>query len=167
LEGSEIYYTTDGTLPTYKSTLYIEPIGLAESTTIKARAYKLGYLPSDVTTVMYNIETTDVEESVVLPQEFSLKVYPNPLRKTGNTRSSEALTIEFTNPNPINSASIDIYNIKGRHVRKLDFVSASSGVQNIQWDLLSQQGVPVANGIYYLKVSINNDHHIRKALILR
>ena len=45
-DGCRIYYTLDGTEPTEKSLLYNGPITLKESKTIKAKAFKEGYVPS-------------------------------------------------------------------------------------------------------------------------
>lgn len=41
-EGATVYFTTDGTTPTDKSTKYTEPITLTETTTVKAIAYLNG-----------------------------------------------------------------------------------------------------------------------------
>ena len=50
-----IYYTTDGTDPDENSSVYTEPITVAESMTIKAIAMKEGYDNSNIATAEYNI----------------------------------------------------------------------------------------------------------------
>ena len=47
-DGSKIYYTTNGSFPSNKSTEYKEPITISKNTVIKAISYKEGYLESDV-----------------------------------------------------------------------------------------------------------------------
>jgi len=48
LNGVEIYYTTDGSKPDSLGFKYSEPLWLTENTKIKARAYKDGWISSDV-----------------------------------------------------------------------------------------------------------------------
>jgi hypothetical protein len=50
-----IYYTTDGSEPTQSSLVYSTPIYIAETTTIKAKAYKSGLTQSDTVTGIYTI----------------------------------------------------------------------------------------------------------------
>ena len=45
-EGCRIYYTLDGTEPTEQSLLYKEPVTLKDTRTIRAKAFKEGYVPS-------------------------------------------------------------------------------------------------------------------------
>ena len=45
-QGTEIRYTTDGTTPNEKSTLYTNPFTIGESATIKLKAFKSGFEPS-------------------------------------------------------------------------------------------------------------------------
>ena len=51
--GAAITYTTDGSDPTAASTPYATPINVPAATTIKARAFKAGYLDSDVSSHAY------------------------------------------------------------------------------------------------------------------
>lgn len=53
-EGATIYYTTNGTDPDEESTIYTNPVEITENTTLKARAYKVGFDPSAIATGVYN-----------------------------------------------------------------------------------------------------------------
>lgn len=49
----EIRYTTDGSTPTEKSELYKEPISVKNTTVLRARCFKNGYVPSDTISATY------------------------------------------------------------------------------------------------------------------
>lgn len=53
--GATIYYTTDGSEPTSDSALYTSGIAVFSTTTLKAKAYKDGWTPSNVATGTYTI----------------------------------------------------------------------------------------------------------------
>ena len=54
--GADIYYTTDGTVPTTESTKYTAAIAVGENMTIKAIAVKDGYTNSEVVEAEYVID---------------------------------------------------------------------------------------------------------------
>ena len=56
-DGAEIYYTTNGSDPTDSSTPYNGSIYIANTITIKARAYKSGMSPSRIVTAEYTLGT--------------------------------------------------------------------------------------------------------------
>ncbi len=55
---AEIYYTTDGSDPDESSMLFVDPINIIETTTLKARAYTEGFDPSLIGIDQYNFEET-------------------------------------------------------------------------------------------------------------
>ena len=52
-QGASIYYTTDGSEPTENSNLYTASFTVSSTTTVKAKAFKSGYLASNVATATY------------------------------------------------------------------------------------------------------------------
>ena len=54
--GATIYYTLDGSVPTTSSTVYSSPIGISETTTVKAIGVKAGMNNSAVATATYTIQ---------------------------------------------------------------------------------------------------------------
>ena len=52
--GAEIRYTTNGTEPTQSSTLYTGQISITNDFTLKAKAFKTGFVPSQVSTYVYD-----------------------------------------------------------------------------------------------------------------
>lgn len=99
-EGATIYYTTDNTNPTTKSTKYTGPFTIAEDTVIKAFAVKSSMKDSSISTFTFKV-VTDVntsrglDELIVQPDALSPKFAP--LTKTytmnvGNYVNSIKLT---------------------------------------------------------------------------
>lgn len=58
-EGAEIRYTLNGTEPTTSSTLFYWPIELNLDTTLKAKAFKQGWISSETITALYQFDTYD------------------------------------------------------------------------------------------------------------
>ncbi len=60
-EDAEIRYTTDGTEPNEKSLLYEKPLLIENSTIVKYKAYKDGFLPSQTQISKYSVRPHDRE----------------------------------------------------------------------------------------------------------
>ena len=63
--GAEIHHTTDGSTPTLASGLYVGPVGLSQTTTLKAKAWAADYQPSAVTSGTYTIQVAAPTLSLV------------------------------------------------------------------------------------------------------
>lgn len=68
-DGAQIYYTTDGTVPTQDAMVYSTPFVVDHTATVKAFAVKSGMYDSDIATV--NIHIQDTNSLVELPFDIS------------------------------------------------------------------------------------------------
>lgn len=81
--NANIRYTLDGSEPDANSTLYTAPLPIEQSTTLRARAFASGYLPSSVATQTYLFGGTHTMPAVALsfkPEDFFdpvTGIYPN------------------------------------------------------------------------------------------
>ncbi len=73
-----------------------------------------------------------------------LRAFPNPFA-TGATLSFELKQAQ--------TASLNIYNLRGQKVRSLLDASLEKGCHELVWDGLDQQGQPVAPGVYFCRLA--------------
>ena len=95
--------------------------------------------------------------------EFALmNNYPNPVN-TGMTNISFAPVKDAIN------TEIQIFNIKGQLVRRLDCneVACKNGKYTISWDCRNENGIKVNSGIYFYKLISDNKTAIKKMLVIR
>jgi RHS repeat-associated protein len=92
--GATIRYTLDGNDPTESSPAYATPISISATTTLKARAFKVDYIPSAILMAAYVIETTGG-----LPPDPTT-VAP-PINPTVPTSFADAIAFLHSGANPI------------------------------------------------------------------
>ena len=93
-------------------------------------------------------------------KKIQTKIYPNPFNP--NT------TISFELPNE-SFVSIDIYNVKGQHIKKLLNTSLSAGSHQVSWDGRSDGDHSVSSGIYFSRITShqNNLSSIDKLILMK
>jgi hypothetical protein len=84
--------------------------------------------------------------------------YPNPFNPTTNIAYSLAVT---------GNVKIDLYNIRGQHVRTLMDEIQSSGKHVIQWDGRDDNQIECASGLYMYRFQTKGVNTIKKALLLK
>jgi len=109
---AEIHYTTDGSDPTFNSTLYVNPLPINSTTTLKARAYKIGMTASPITTATITIMIIRTATPLFTPQPgvFNVEQSVSIACTTNNaeihyTTDGSDPTIYsaiYTNPIPVN-----------------------------------------------------------------
>ena len=77
-ESAAIRYTTDGTTPTEESTLYTGPIALYQDTQLRAKAFKLGYAPSDMVSEDFIMSDMDVRRMFPMNEQIYVYDHINP-----------------------------------------------------------------------------------------
>ncbi len=73
LAGAEIHYTTDGSRPELNSNRYTSPFAISKSMTIRARAFKMDYNPSEVSCHTFEIiMPLDMASMIYVPAGYYL-----------------------------------------------------------------------------------------------
>lgn len=84
--NASIYYTTNGTDATESSKIYTNPINIVSRTTIKVRAFKLGWNPSGIASGTYEITGQLLDNDAGFELSFADGTFPN----AGNWEPSSA-----------------------------------------------------------------------------
>lgn len=96
---------------------------------------------------------------------LNLKNYPNPFNPETSISFS---TAGFKN---IETANIEIFNIKGQKVNSLNVDLASdknSEIKTVKWQGNDRNGNSVSSGVYFYKLVVNgNDEAMKKCLLLK
>ena len=87
--GAVIRYTTDGSAPVTSSPVYLSPVDLTTTTTIRAQAYKDGITPSDVATFAYVVRPA--------PQIVDVQLNSSPINNGANVTKSGNLSVTLNN----------------------------------------------------------------------
>jgi outer membrane protein assembly factor BamB len=117
-------------------------------------AYLVGAVSADGEEVLAGPVQVSVERVVAALQ---LGASPNPLRVGSR--------LEFAAPAGV-SVSLRIYDASGRLVRDL-FSGTSSGSGRVVWDGRSDAGVPVASGVYFVRLTAGGEVATRKVAFVK
>jgi len=150
-----IYYTLDGSIPTFSSPLYNGLISLNQTTTVKAIAYVNGMTISAMGSAVFtqtgsgggtNPPTNPTPVTYQVSDLSQVKVYPNPWRKDKHANHP---MITFANL-PI-GATVKLFTTSGHEVRALGEVNGQAN-----WDLMNKSGDKVASGIYVYLITVGD-----------
>ncbi len=100
--------------------------------------------------------STDI--AVSPPRPVALAVYPNPFNP--NT----TISYELRRAGPVR---LDLYDLRGRRVRRLVDTAQSAGIQRVVWDGRDDQGRRLASGVYLLRLEAAQESFTRKVTLLR
>jgi hypothetical protein len=156
--GAAIYYTLNGTNPTEQSPEYTEPFSIDTTVTIKAKAFKQGFAPSQIITASYFIYVDVTDETVTPLVPELLPASPNPF--------SLETSIQFKLTENSN-VELGIYDLRGRLIRSVEDGYFSKGLHKIQWDGKDSNNCPMPNGIYFIQALMADKSHTIKIIKLK
>ena len=146
-----------------------ENSGDEEQITVEVSA--AGYEPGSLNTALtYGTElefdfelqplATSVEQtSPGAPLAYALhQNFPNPFNPTTEIR------YELAKPSDV---AITIYDVLGKEVRTFVKTKLGAGTYAIQWDGKNNEGLLVASGVYFFKLTANAFRQTRKMLLMR
>ena len=101
-----------------------------------------------------NYSRTDLGEEIEMPTVFSIgALYPNPFNP------STSVTIGLPQAAPI---KLQVYDLLGRQVAKLDYGTRSAGYHHLSWG-----GATHSSGIYFMVIDAGPMHEVRKAVLMK
>ncbi len=106
-----------------------------------------------------DISTGSSVQEEIINIDFNLHNYPNPF--------NPETTIYFETTNLYENSLIEIYNLKGQRVKKLEIRNLELGINNVVWNGTNDDNQPVSSGIYFYKLISGNFKQINKMLLLK
>lgn len=118
-----------------------------------------GLLDSDPSNVINMlIEGLDIEENIQTSTQTALHLSPNPFYTTAD--------IQY-NVIRAGKVKVDVYNIKGQHIKSILEETKSSGSYQLTWDGKDKAGNKVAPGIYFMRLEADGKALTKKMLKLK
>lgn len=140
VDGNGIIQLWDFTNSTFKMMLTVEPCRYA---LFESKSFPI-----------------EEEEEIILPKKMDLSQgYPNPARAEINFKLESKATW--------NNVNVTIYDCLGRIVKIFIDGYLKSGFYDIQWDCTNSANVPVANGVYFIRLQSGDISITRKIVYLR
>lgn len=103
--SANIYYSLDGSEPNTESTAYTEPFTVSGWCTLKARAYKQGYLPSEVVSQDFQINFETLSQPTFDVPEGSY----NAIQTVSIHHELEGVSIRYTTDGTIPNENSSLY----------------------------------------------------------
>ncbi len=154
---SHIYYTLDGSEPSESSLEFVAELVIAHNTTVKARAYRENWEPSEICTAVYTFPGA-AEDELIPASKLVLSAYPNPF--------THKLNLICKLPKS-SDASLQIYNLKGQLVRENTWENLSVGLQSLQWDGFCDNGIQASSGLYLCKLQAAGQVAVCRVMLIR
>jgi hypothetical protein len=138
-EGAVIRYTMDGSEPTATSTIYSTPITLTATTTVKAKAFKTDWNPSETVSAIYTV----VYDPVLTVDATTLNFTSTTLAQTftvSGAHLDNAITLTCDNTHfTVNPTNISTPNNNTLVTVTFDGTEPATGIITVVSDTLSAQ----------------------------
>jgi len=137
------------------------------------RRYLVTYTATDASG-----NVSEATAAVLVPHDHSgIELAGDPAPRNQAPAKTELVSIEPNPFNPSTSAMItlaapgqvalDVYDVRGAHVRTLVAGTLPAGAHRIAWDGTDQHGRPAASGVYFLRFVAGHHVQTMKALLIK
>lgn len=128
-DGATLRYTLDGTDPTENSATYSTPLDINETTTVKAKAWKDGFDPSEVASAMYTINIPAPGTALTFNKVDNHAVSANGKYLIVDVTSGKALTSANGTSSAPTAVEVTITNN-----------SITTSEEALMWDIVATEG---------------------------
>ncbi len=98
------------------------------------------------------------EPTGAFPKQFELRQnYPNPF--------NPSTTIAFTLKKP-SLVALNVFNARGQTIKKLVSGEFDAGFYEFEWDATDSQGAPMASGIYFYQLTLDEQQATKKMVYI-
>ncbi|MCD4820005.1 MAG: T9SS type A sorting domain-containing protein [Candidatus Cloacimonetes bacterium] len=104
------------------------------------------------------VDLVSANENLLAVQNKLLGNYPNPFNPT--------TTILFLTAKITKNTKIEIFNIKGQMIKKLEIKNVKLGINEVIWDGKDDNNRPISSGIYFYQLKTGNDFFETKRMLL-
>lgn len=120
--------------------------------------HKLGWYIDDLALDIGQGATVAIDPSDFTSSRFTWSAWPNPFAE----RTTLRLVLPAAGP-----VSVDLFDVAGRRVRRLERTAATAGPLDIPWDGRAEEGLEVPNGIYLVRAEHGGQAQAGRILRLR
>mgnify|MGYP001348836403 CR=1 FL=1 len=113
----------------------------------------------------YEYQSVHSDTPPQVSPKSSVSIYPNPVRLSHARKNLDAKI--KVNLEKAGNVSVNIYNIKGQKIKNIMQAKSAPGEFNPFWDGKDQQGQTVATGVYFLKMTIDDEEHVHKFTVVK
>jgi hypothetical protein len=92
---------------------------------------------------------------------IGMRVFPNP----SNRRSTIEVSLGYAGYKT--NVLIDVFDVAGRHVRRLHDGPSDGGITQLTWDGTNDAGLRVTQGLYFVRVAIGGVSKVQKLVLIR
>lgn len=100
----------------------------------------------------------DMPENSLLPDEFTIRSFPNPFNTATNVNFYLPLDTQVR---------LSVYNLMGEEVRVIFDGFMDSGNHNFKWNGQNMRGELLASGIYFIVLRMDNNTGVSKVILLK
>lgn len=100
------------------------------------------------------------ENTIIKPKNMLISTYPNPFNPIINIELNR-------NNNKVDKITVDVYNVKGQKINNLYNKYTSDKIVSLKWNGLDSIGSTMPSGLYFIKITSQDETVLKKIILLK